>query len=112
MTKAEVRILRGDNVRIQGWRTLGMGLDLPGPENHRVSSPKQTKRVAIVQNNPEFTLIEVTCNCGEKMHLKCTYAPAETLDQTPQQTKKQQTIPNHEPQATAQQQEVEKNKPK
>ncbi len=112
MTKAEVRILRGDNVRIQGRHTLGLGPDLPGSANHRASPPKQPRHVAIVQSNPEFTLIEVTCTCGEKMQVKCTHAPAKPLDQTPQQTKEQQTMPNHEPQATAQQQEVEKNKPK
>jgi len=111
MAKAEGRILRAGNVKFQGRQTLGLTPDSPGAPTHHLSNPTQPPHVAIVQSNPKFTLIQVTCNCGQKMLLKCTNTPDQSIDPTPQQTP-QQPMTDHEPhtqpKATTKPNEVEK----
>ncbi|MFA5424026.1 MAG: hypothetical protein WC374_09245 [Phycisphaerae bacterium] len=42
----------------------------PSMKTAAVSSPAQA---AVVENNSEFALIEVTCPCGQKTVIKCEY---------------------------------------
>jgi len=91
MVKSEVRIIRGNNVRIQGQHRLGLAPGLPGPAGQPASHNAQPRQVAIVQSNPEFAVVEVTCACGRKMHFRCTYAPTEPKETAPQPDGKQRT---------------------
>jgi len=40
--------------------------------------------VNIVENQPEFAVIEITCSCGTKTYIRCEYAAAESLAEGPQ----------------------------
>jgi len=85
------RILKGNDVKLEGRLHLDATRVEPSlPKNKSVAS-EQTAR--IVENHPEFAVIEITCSCGTRTYLRCEYAgaeaPAEGLAtaQPPDQTK-------------------------
>jgi hypothetical protein len=73
------RILRSEDIILEGQYHLNAGrteIDRAEPEQkNAVSTPTQ---VCILENHPEFAILEVTCACGTKMRLKCEYANAKT----------------------------------
>ena len=80
MEKAAGHILKSDNVKLEGRFRLNIEQDAPNSSNKRnvASVPAQ---VRIVENHPEFAVIEVTCGCGEKTHIKCEYTDAQSTKQ-------------------------------
>jgi hypothetical protein len=87
MGKSTGHILKANNVKLEGRFHLDLvpaGLSPPKRKNAASSTPK----VRIVENHPEFAVVEITCPCGTKTHLKCQYASAEVSgNQAPNQTK-------------------------
>jgi len=87
MEKTSERILKGNNVRLEGQFHLDLvraGPSLPKAKNAGSTTPT----AHIVESQPEFAVVEVTCPCGTKTYLKCEYAGAEaSTDQAPNQTK-------------------------
>ncbi len=77
MDKVLRRILRSDEVKLEGQVTLQMKqLQSPAQPSSQKTA-KQPAAVEIVENHPEFAVIQITCCCGEKMHLRCEFAGAE-----------------------------------
>ena len=69
------RILKSNDVKLEGQFHLDVakaGLDLPKQQIAASSAPQ----VRILENHPEYAVLEVTCSCGRKMSLKCEYAGA------------------------------------
>lgn len=67
------RILKSNDVKLEGQFHLDAskaGLDLPKQEIEPSSEPQ----VRILENHPEYVVIEVTCSCGARVSLKCEYA--------------------------------------
>ncbi len=91
MGKTAGRILKGDSVKIEGQVrldavrvTAGDKRGLPKEENAGLTMPQ----VCIVENHPEFVVMEITCSCGTKTHLRCEYAGAKSsVDQVSDQAK-------------------------
>ena len=80
MKNAAGHILKGDTVNLQGSFQLDMEQIAPGPtKNKNVTSCVPQAR--IVENHPQFAVIEVTCCCGAKTHIRCEYATVESTDQ-------------------------------
>jgi hypothetical protein len=76
MIKATARILRADSVKVQG----RLSLDLSQAHEHlpRAKSVASVQpQVRILENHPDFAVIEITCSCGTKTNLKCEYAAGE-----------------------------------
>jgi len=74
MTKTACHILKGEDVKLEGQFHLDMaqaGAPVQGPKQNRtaLSAPQ----VRIVQNHPEFAVLEITCSCGLKTNVKCEY---------------------------------------
>jgi hypothetical protein len=82
-------ILKRDDVKLQGHLKLGPVLpnESAVKENRDDSKSLPGKpRVAIVQNHTEFAVIEVVCQCGNTIHIKCQYdsnLPAGEITQQP-----------------------------
>ncbi len=75
MIRTAGRILKRNDVKLEGQFHLdaaNAGLNLPKHGIAASSAPK----VRILENHPEYAVIEVTCSCGAKMSLKCEYAGA------------------------------------
>ncbi len=68
-------IIKGDDISIEGSFQLDLESQ-PGQQTvhtQPAASAEQPKQVRIVENNDQFAIIEITCSCGNKMHVKCQY---------------------------------------
>ena len=69
------RILKSDDVKLEGQfhlEVMKTASSLPLQAGTGLAAPK----VRIVENLPEFAVIEITCSCGTAMQLRCEYANA------------------------------------
>ena len=85
MIRTAGRILKSNDVKLEGQFHLDAaktGLDLPKQKIEPSSEPK----VRILENHPEYAIIEVTCSCGSRVSLKCEYAGATAKAQDDPQT--------------------------
>jgi len=79
MGKTAGRILKSDDVKLEGQFLLDVGqagASLPQQGCATLAVPQ----VRILENHPEYAVIEVTCSCSKKMCLRCEYAVAEASD--------------------------------
>lgn len=65
-------ILKGNNVKLEGRFHLDTG-EVPSPAKEKEEA-SATPQVSIVENQPEFAVIEITCSCGTKSYVRCEYA--------------------------------------
>ncbi|MGB2866157.1 MAG: hypothetical protein WBC05_22680 [Sedimentisphaerales bacterium] len=75
MIRTAGRILKSNDVKLEGQFHLDAaqtGSGLPKQQVAASSAPQ----VRILENHPEYAVIEVTCSCGTRMSLKCEYAGA------------------------------------
>ena len=83
MNKSVRRILKNDEVKFEGRVQLNMiqpQVTKGGLKGANSASTAQ--QVRILENHPEFAVIEVICGCGARTHVRCEYANAEVLDST------------------------------
>lgn len=79
MEKDERHILKSDNVKLEGRFRLNIGQDAPNSSNKR-NVTLASAQIRIVENHPEFAVIEVTCGCGVKTHIRCEYTDAQSTE--------------------------------
>lgn len=75
MVKTAGRILKSNDVKLEGQFHLDMmqtGSHGPKSQAAALSAPK----VRVLENHPQYAVIEVTCSCGRKISIKCDYAGA------------------------------------
>ena len=78
MPKAAGHILKGDDVKLEGKFHLDVAqTQSPTGGPKEKSAALATPQARIAENHPEFAVIEITCCCGKKTHLKCEYAGAQ-----------------------------------
>ncbi len=88
MGKTAGRILKECDVRLEG-RFI---IDIMQPEPGQAKQPGAAlaePQVRIVESQPEFAVIEITCSCGTGMFLRCEYAGAKA----PEVAEKQKGTP-------------------
>jgi hypothetical protein len=74
--KTSGRILKSDDVKFEGQYHLDAvqtGSSLPQHRGTTLASPQ----VRILENHPEYAVIEVTCSCGTRTCLRCEYTGAQ-----------------------------------
>jgi len=67
------RVLRANQVQFVGSRELRID-PTTAPKANGVAGPVAPARVAIVENTPEYALLEITCSCGRTTQVRCEYA--------------------------------------
>ncbi len=72
MEKVSGQILKAGDVKLEGQFRLDPGQTNSGMQN-KTNTNSIPAKVQIVENNSEFALIEITCCCGTKTHIKCEY---------------------------------------
>jgi len=95
MAKAVGRIIKRNDVELEGQVQLGLAYGRAFKDRLRAASkPKPgasedtttsgsvacdagKSSVQIVENQPGFAVIEITCCCGEKTYLRCEYVSQE-----------------------------------
>ena len=71
------RILKSGNINLQGLLKLdGVQVGLGRPKTKDASAVKP--QACIVENSSDFAVIEITCSCGAKTHLRCNYTAGES----------------------------------
>ncbi|TSA56511.1 MAG: hypothetical protein D4R45_00675 [Planctomycetaceae bacterium] len=75
MIRTAGRILKSNDVKLEGQFHLDAANAGSGSPKQQVV-PLSAPQVRILENHPEYAVIEVTCSCGTKMSLKCEYAGA------------------------------------
>ena len=78
MVRTSGRILKSEHVELEGQYHLDAAraeFSRTGPAKGAAATPI---RVCILENHPEYAVIEVTCSCGTRMALRCEYAGAQT----------------------------------
>ena len=88
MKNTSGRILKADDVEFVGRFHLNVEKTTPGSVK---TSARHTgpARVQMVENHPEFSVVEITCPCGTKTYLRCEYDGAQAAVQ---QTKQTETV--------------------
>ena len=77
------KILKGSEVKVEGKFTLEVAqIEQETPQE--TSTDLVEPQVRILQNESEFSVIEITCSCGELLNLRCEYA-ADKKSEIPQQ---------------------------
>ncbi len=67
-------IIRKENTVVSGKICLGAGSPVAPVRNPAASAPISPAQAKVVENTAEYVLIELQCQCGEVMNLKCNYA--------------------------------------
>lgn len=81
MEKTAGHILKGDNVTLEGQFHLDVTQTKPRlPKDNAATAV--TPQAQIVEQQPEFAVIEITCSCGTKTRIRCEYSVTETTEQT------------------------------
>lgn len=71
MEKTVKRILRSSDVELKGQ----IRLDAMTQQNQTVrqNTTASSPAAKIIENAPDFAIIELTCSCGMKTQIKCQY---------------------------------------
>jgi len=64
-------ILRGDEVEIEGHYDLGAGKTRTDAVGDGLLD--STEQVRIVENCPQYTIIEIACACGKTSYIRCEH---------------------------------------
>ncbi|MDD5011720.1 MAG: hypothetical protein PHQ00_06315 [Phycisphaerae bacterium] len=80
MEKTAGRILKGSEVKLEGSYCLDAGPSAAAAVKERNANPLPAQ-ANIVENHPEYALIEVICGCGAKTLIKCEYVNSQSAEQ-------------------------------
>lgn len=86
MEETPGHVLKSNDVKLEGRFCLDAGGGVPRQANAGNVTLAEPQ-VLIVENQPDFAVMEVTCRCGEKTHIRCKYLPANSTKQKPDQQK-------------------------
>ena len=87
MGKKAEHILKSKDVEFKGRFLLNVEQTATNSAGKQANMPLITGQVRIVEKNPQFAMIEVTCSCSTKTYIKCDYADAQPDDREPDKTK-------------------------
>ncbi len=72
MTQAAGRILKGNQVNIEGTYQLGLSqADTKSAQN--MNTTINSPQAKIIENNEGYVVIQVICSCGKQIDLRCEY---------------------------------------
>ena len=75
MARTSGRILKSDDVKLEGQFHLdpARGASAAGAPQHS-SDVLAAPQARVLENHPDYAVIEVTCTCGTSTRLRCEYA--------------------------------------
>ena len=77
MPKATGRILKPNEVQFEGVFKLELTPTAASTADATTNTAPVPQKITMVENTPEFALVEVTCSCGTKTLVRCEYAPGQ-----------------------------------
>lgn len=73
MQKPATRIIKADDVKLDGKFQVNGSQPCQVHTQKQNSPAFQIAGVNIVESNQAFAVLEITCSCGAKAHVKCHY---------------------------------------
>ncbi len=81
MTRTSGRILKSENVKVEGQYRLDVGpTGISKAGVLAAGTQAVTKQARVIESHPQYAVIEVTCSCGGKTLLRCEYTGAAAPD--------------------------------
>ena len=74
MEKTADRILKAEQVKFQGQYHL----DIAHSSQNAKAGISGVPRARIVENSADYAVLEITCGCGAKTHVRCDYSDTKT----------------------------------
>jgi len=84
MQNTEPNILKSNEVKVEGQFYLDAG-STGAPPQQQANAAVAASQVRILENHPEYALLELTCTCGNKSHIRCQYEDHQSTANEPQQ---------------------------
>jgi hypothetical protein len=73
MVKTAGRILKSENIKLEG--RFHLDIMQPGSRSpKRTTASSAAPKVRMLENHPEYAVIEVTCSCGARISVRCEYS--------------------------------------
>lgn len=72
MTDVSGHIIKGENIKVEGLFHLDLEQSATGM-NAKNKEKRINAQAKIVETNPEFAVLEITCSCGTKTRVRCEY---------------------------------------
>jgi hypothetical protein len=72
MQKAARNILKGSDVKLEGQFQLSQTQYAKTQAKEKNTTSAITK-VTVVENQPQYAVLEIICSCGAKTYVKCQY---------------------------------------
>ena len=70
-----VTVLKLQQIKAEGRCRLPIRIPgSAGPSVVRPAGGSGTPQVKLVENTPEYAILEVTCGCGQSLYIQCQYA--------------------------------------
>jgi len=85
MERKTGNVLKSSEVELQGSFHLDIGPVPASPQ--QTNGAPATPQVHIVENHPDFAVLEITCSCGTKSHIRCEYTNVQSADNNSKQAK-------------------------
>ncbi len=83
MTETSGRILKSDDVELEGRYHLGLVQDeFEKGEAAHMNDAAAAAQAQITENHADHAVIEVVCSCGAKVNLRCDYAGAQAPEKS------------------------------
>ncbi|MEN6385872.1 MAG: hypothetical protein ABFD79_11845 [Phycisphaerales bacterium] len=69
------RIIKGSDIKLDGTFRLDAGASQSSSVQpvQRQASSSVPVQARIVESQPQYAIIEVTCSCGTKTHVRCEF---------------------------------------
>lgn len=76
MVKTAGRILKSEDFKLEGQFHLDIAQRDPDLQKQTVTVSSAPK-IRMLENHPEYAVIEITCSCGTRISVRCEYAEAQ-----------------------------------
>jgi hypothetical protein len=80
MNKVTGHILKGTDVKLEGQVRLDTQNSAKKPSVAK-NTQSVTSQAHIVETNPDFVVIQITCSCGTKTLIKCNHTDGQPANQ-------------------------------
>lgn len=79
MEKKTGQVLKSDKIKLEG--QFHLNASQAQSYKPRQNNPtRATPQVRILENNPEYAVISITCSCGTETSIRCDYAETHSGD--------------------------------
>jgi hypothetical protein len=73
--KSAIRVLKANEIEVSGIYSLATGRSA-SPALQTAAGMQDSPQARIVEQHPQYAVLEITCACGQTLQVKCDYSQA------------------------------------